>query len=189
MKSKTMKNHYILSHGLESGPNASKITHLAGLAEAAGHTSERPDYGRGDISARISQLRAVSDAARIKYPGQPLVLAGSSMGAYISAMVSLEVPTAALFLMAPPVFFRGPAREKPVETAALRMRTPMCSIIHGWRDELIDPIEVVAFARAYLAELILVDDDHRLGASMAQLESAFLALMARVEQVGQLHAN
>ena len=184
-----MKNHYILSHGLESGPNASKITHLAGLIEAAGHSSERPDYGGGDIAARIGQLRAQADAARIQYPGRGLILAGSSMGAYISAMVSLEVPTAALFLMAPPVFFRGLARKKPVETPALRMRTPICSIVHGWRDELIDPIEVVAFARAYLAELVLVDDDHRLGASMAQLESAFLALMARIEQAGQSHAH
>ena len=184
-----MKNHYILSHGLESGPNASKITHLAGIIEAAGHSSERPDYGSGDIATRINQLRAHADAARIKYPSRPLVLAGSSMGAYISAMVSLEVPTAALFLMAPPVIFRGPIREKPVETAALRMRTPICSIVHGWRDELIDAGEVVAFARAYLAELLLVNDDHRLGASMAQLESAFLALMTRLSDAGQAHAN
>jgi predicted alpha/beta-hydrolase family hydrolase len=183
-----MKYHYILSHGLESGPNASKITHLAGLAEAAGHSSERPDYGRGDIAARIQQLRAVSDAARIKYPGQQLVLAGSSMGAYISAMVSLEVPTAALFLMAPPVFFRGPGREAPIEAATLRMRTPICSIVHGWRDELIDPGEVVAFARAYGAELLLVNDDHRLGASMEQLESAFTLLMRKLAQDGNSDA-
>ena len=189
MKIKTMKYHTILSHGLESGPNASKITHLAAVAENLGHTSERPDYGRGDISARVSQLRAIADAARIKYPGQSLVLAGSSMGAYISAMVSLEVPTAALFLMAPPVFFRGPNRESPVEAPALRMRTPSCSIVHGWRDELIDAGEVVAFARAYGAELLLVNDDHRLGGSLAQLESAFVELMRKLALAEHAHAH
>jgi len=56
--------HAILSHGLESGPNATKVSALAAAAENLGWSTERPDYlaadkigAFGDIDARISILR------------------------------------------------------------------------------------------------------------------------------------
>ena len=36
--------HVILSHGLESGPEATKVSALAKVAEQLGWTHERPDY-------------------------------------------------------------------------------------------------------------------------------------------------
>src|SRR6185437_7372522 len=56
--------HAILSHGLESGPHATKVSALAAAAEKLGWTTERPDYlavdkvgAFGDIDARIAILR------------------------------------------------------------------------------------------------------------------------------------
>lgn len=101
-----------------------------------------------------------------------MVLAGSSLGAYISGLVSLqvEVPVAGLFLMAPPIRM-GSAQ--PLDTA----RVPT-SIIHGWDDELIPAAHVVDWANARRARLLLVDDSHRLSAHVQASADAFASLLA-----------
>ena len=172
-----MKGHCILSHGFESGPEATKVTALAEAAEALGWSHERPDYtdldGRrevselGDVPARLERLLALAqDAAR----RGPLVLAGSSLGAYISALVSLQLPVAGLFLMAPPIRM---GRAHPLEAAAVPT-----SIIHGWRDELISADEVVMWAQARRDRLLLVDDSHRLSDHVESSKLAFAELLA-----------
>ncbi|MBS0212800.1 MAG: hypothetical protein JSR26_06400 [Proteobacteria bacterium] len=155
-----MSGHAILSHGLESGPHATKVTALATVAQALGWTTERPDYlacdraqehGRfGDVDARIAQLCERARAAK-----QPLVLAGSSMGAFISALASLQVPCAGLFLLAPPPWLEG---YRHVLDAA---RVPTF-IVHGWDDELIPAQGVIDWARPRRDRLLLVNDGHRL---------------------------
>jgi alpha/beta superfamily hydrolase len=166
-----------LSHGFESGPDATKVTALADVAERLGWTHERPDYTDldtkrdvselGDVLARLDRLRTLArDAAR----RGPLVLAGSSLGAWISARASLEVPTAGLFLLAPPIRMG----EAPALDAA---RVPT-SIVHGWDDELIPAAEVVAWAQPRRANLLLVDDSHRLSAHVAATAEAFASLLA-----------
>lgn len=174
-----MRGHCILSHGFESGPDATKVTALARAAERAGWTHERPDYTDldacrhvselGDVHARLERLRGLAHAAAAR---GPLVLAGSSLGAYISGRVSLEVPVAGLFLMAPPVRMGSAA---PLDAA----RVPV-SILHGWDDELIDAAHVVDWARPRRATLLLVDDTHRLGAHVKASAEAFASLLARV---------
>ena len=151
--------HVILSHGLESGPNATKVSALAQVAQGLGWSHERPDYsaidriGRfGDIDARIALLGERARAAQ-----GPLVLAGSSMGAFVSALVSLEVACVGLFLMAPPPFIQGHAQV----LAAAKVPT---WIVHGWDDELIPAQAVIDWAQARRDRLVLVDDSHRLAA-------------------------
>jgi len=172
-----MRGHCILSHGFESGPDATKVTALAQAAEALGYSCERPDYtdldARHDISAFgdvLARQQRLLDVARDAASRGPLVLAGSSLGAYISARVSLEITPAALFLMAPPVRM-GPA--PPLDAAAVPT-----SIIHGWDDELIPASEVVAWARERRARLLLVDDNHRLSAHVDASAQAFASLLA-----------
>ena len=167
---KLVLNRLILSHGQESGPNASKITRLDEIASAREYQCQRPNYGtQAGASERIEKLLTLCTVTPSK-----LVLAGSSMGAYISAMASLQVDVAGLFLLAPPIFFRG-------TEAAIRMRCARVTIIHGWQDELIDPSEVIGFARAYGAKLILVNDDHRLKNSMAAIEHEFALFLSELE--------
>ena len=171
------RGHCILSHGFESGPDATKVTALADVAQRLGWSHERPDYTDldamhevselGDVDARVQRLleRAQAAAAR-----GPVVLAGSSLGAWISGQVSLQVKPAALFLMAPPVAMGAAPR--------LQAANVPTSIIHGWNDELIPAADVVAWAYARSARLLLVDDSHRLSAHVDTSADAFAALLA-----------
>lgn len=155
-----MKGHVILSHGLESSPDATKATALSKTAEAMGWTTQRPDYRPwdqdisrnrlGDVEGRIAHLLQLAQGVR-----GPMVLAGSSMGAFISARVSLQVPVLGLFLMAPPTELEG---------YAIRLDAPKLpiAIVHGWDDELIPAEEVSRWARPRRAHTVFVDDSHRL---------------------------
>jgi len=171
-----LRGHCILSHGYESGPDATKVTALATVAERMGWSCERPDYTGfdarrevselGDVAARAQKLLALAQAAASR---GPLVLAGSSLGAWISGHVSLQVPVAALFLMAPPIRLDN---AHPFDAA----RVPT-SIVHGWHDELIPALDVVAWAGSRNARLLMVDDSHRLSMHVDASAEAFAALL------------
>lgn len=170
------RGHCILSHGFESGPDAIKVTALAEVAERLGWSHERPDYTDldarreispvGDVPGRLQRLLELAQAAAAN---GPVVLAGSSLGSYISAQVSLQVPTRGLFLMVPPTSM-GPL---PALDAA---RVPT-SVVHAWHDELIPAAEVIAWAQARSARLLLVDDSHRLAAHVEASAQAFAELL------------
>jgi len=170
------RGHCILSHGFESGPDATKVKALAEVAERLGWSHERPDYTDldarheisrvGDVPARLQRLveRAAEMAAR-----GPLVLGGSSLGAYISAITSLQVPVAGLFLMVPPTTM-GPM-------PALDAASVPISVVHAWNDELIPAADVIAWAAERRARLLLVDDGHRLMRHVDASAQAFEALL------------
>lgn len=184
------RGHVILSHGLESGPEATKVSALAQVAEALGWTHERPDYrdldaGRRpeDIAARVARLRALADACT-----GPLVLAGSSMGAFISGEVAWQLAGGGdrassggavllgLFLMAPPIAMPG------WWPTPLRVPGSLPTmVVHGWDDELIPAQVVVDWCAARKAELRLVDDSHRLAAHVEYSARAFADLLKRVD--------
>ena len=171
-----MRGHCILSHGFESGPDATKVTALAESAGQLGWTCERPDYTDldarreiselGDVPTRLQRLLGLARAAAAR---GPVVLAGSSLGAYISGLASLQVPVAGLFLMAPPIRM-GTAH--PLDAA----RVPT-TIVHGWDDELIPAAHVVDWAHARRARLLMVDDSHRLSSHVDASADAFAALL------------
>lgn len=174
-----MGGHCILCHGFESGPDATKVTALADVAQRLGWTHERPDFtdldGRldvsalGDVPSRVERLLMLArDAAQ----RGPLVLAGSSLGAWIAGSVSLQVPVAGLFMMAPPIRMDA---AHPLDAA-----TVPTSIIHGWDDELIPAAQVVEWAQARHARLLLVDDGHRLSSNVAASAQAFAALLTDI---------
>ena len=172
-----MKGHCILSHGFESGPDATKVTALAEAAEHLGWTHERPDYTDldarrdvselGDVPARLQRLLQLAQAAAAR---GPLVLAGSSLGAWISAQASLQVPLHGLFLMAPPIW--------PGERHSMQAASVPTSILHGWHDELIPAPQVVDWAATRNARLLLVDDSHRLSEHVQTSADAFAQLLA-----------
>jgi len=175
----SLRGHCILSHGFESGPDATKVAALAEVAERAGWSHERPDYTDldakhdvsrlGDVHARVERLLALARAGAAR---GPLVLAGSSLGAWISGQVSLRVPVQGLFLMAPPTRM-GDA--PPLQAADVPV-----SIVHGWHDELIPATAVVDWAATRKATLLLVDDAHRLSDHVGASAAAFAALLSRL---------
>lgn len=151
-----MKGTVILSHGLESGPNATKVSALARVAEAVGWHAVRPDYLDIDARKDARAIDARIARALAHTPGQGrVVFGGSSMGAFISGFASLEQSCAGLFLLALPLEIPGYWRRFSAADVPVAM-------VHGWNDELCPVDGAIDFARAHGAVLHLVPDDHRL---------------------------
>jgi predicted alpha/beta-hydrolase family hydrolase len=163
-----MTGHCILSHGLDSSPRASKVTAMAAAAEALGWSTERPDYSDIDAGANAADIvvRLQRLVERCAAAPRPLVLAGSSMGAFISALASLQIRCAGLFLLAPPIHIEG----YPRRLAAAVQPTV---IVHGWDDALIPAGDVVRWAQRRRDRLVLVDDAHRLERHVAFAAAEF----------------
>jgi predicted alpha/beta-hydrolase family hydrolase len=168
-----MRGQIILSHGSDSSPDATKVSALAAQAEALGWRTQRPDYGSDDarghsasVAPRIARLRATIEAL-----DAPPLLVGSSMGAFVSGLVSLDVPVAGLLLLATPSEIPGYARKFD-----LRPDVPTL-LIHGWRDEVCPLAGVHAFAARRRLPLLVLDDDHRLGASMDAIAAQFRLML------------
>lgn len=152
-----MKGTVILSHGLESGPQATKVSALAEVCEALGWASVRPDYR--DIDAPRDPLAIDTRIARAleHTPSRGrVVFAGSSMGAFISGFASLRRACSGLFLLALPTAIPG----YPHAFSSAAVPT---ALVHGWHDELCPVDAAIGYARDRSAILHLVDDDHRLG--------------------------
>ncbi|HEX3897168.1 MAG TPA: alpha/beta hydrolase [Rudaea sp.] len=173
MKPDIEKPFLILSHGFESGPDATKVSALAKIAEPLGFRSVRPDYR--DLDATRDVRRIDERIARVKQqcePGVPVVLAGSSMGAFTSALASQDMNCVGLFLIALPVAISGYARP----FGARRVPT---ALVHGWDDELCPVNDAIAFARSRGDAITLVKDDHRLGAHVDFIAQVFGQFLER----------
>ena len=149
-----MKGMIVLSHGLESGPMATKVSALAQVAEEFGWQHVRPDYRGIDaprqmrgIDQRISMaLKAADGHGRV-------VFAGSSMGAFTSGLTSMQRACEGLFLLALPM------RVGERDFAAASVPT---TLVHGWDDDICPVEPVIDFARGRGDTLHLVADGHRL---------------------------
>jgi predicted alpha/beta-hydrolase family hydrolase len=171
-----MRGQIILSHGSDSSPDATKVSALAALAESQGWHTQRPDYRTddarghaGSVAPRIARLRATIEAL-----DAPPLLVGSSMGAFVSGLVSLDVPVAGLLLLATPSGIPGYAR-----AFDLRREVPTL-LIHGWRDDVCPLAGVQAFAAQRRLPLLVLDDDHRLTASMDVIAAQFSTMLDRL---------
>ena len=153
-----MKPFLILSHGLESGPNATKVSALAAISEPMGFRSVRPDYRDLDALRDVNRIDDRTERLKQHAPkGMPVILAGSSLGAFSSAYASLDLDCVGLFLIALPVAIKGYPR--PLD--ARRVPT---ALIHGWDDDLCPVEGAIAFARGRGDSITIVQDDHRLTA-------------------------
>jgi len=164
-----MRGQIILSHGSDSGPDATKVSVLAAFAEALDWKTQRPDYRSDDLAGhagsvdpRLQRLLAAIDAVEA-----PPVLVGSSMGAFVSGLVSLQRPVAGLFLLATP-------SEIPGYRQAFGLAEGVPTLLyHGWRDDVCPPEGVIAFSARRRLPLIMVDDDHRLSDSVDRIVEQF----------------
>ena len=164
-----MRGTILLSHGSDSSPEATKVSALAAFAEARGWRTQRPDYREDDVrghaasvAPRLARLNAAIAACEA-----PPVLVGSSMGAFVSALASLEHPVAGLFLLATPAAIPG------IDSALdVRQDVPTL-LIHGWRDEVCPVDGIYEFAARRQLPLLALDDDHRLGGSLPAIERQF----------------
>ena len=162
-----MKPFLILSHGLESGPDATKVSALARIAAPLGFDSIRPDYRDLDAGRDVRRIDERIERIRQQAAGRgAVILAGSSMGAFTSALASLDLDCVGLFLIALPTAVPGYAR-------AFDAADVPTALVHGWDDELCPVDAAVAFARGRGAAITLVRDDHRLSAHVDFIAEQF----------------
>lgn len=165
------ENLVVFAHGKESGPWGLKITRLADVARQRGFEAISPDYSHThDPAARVAQLLALHPRAR------RLVLAGSSMGGYVSAMACATLQPQALFLMAPALYFPGWDSE-PEGIPAL------CSVVHGWRDAVVPVDRALRFAGRHRADLHVLDTEHTLNDRVDSVASVFDALLEQTLRI------
>jgi len=170
-----MKPLVILSHGLESGPEATKVSALAAVADELGFAAVRPDFRDLDASRDVSGIddRIARLVAQAK-PERAVVLAGSSMGSFASGFASQRMNCLALFLIALPIRIPGYSRD-------FQAREVPTALVHGWHDELCPVDETVAFARKRGDQITLLDDDHRLSAHVDFIARLFADFLRRFD--------
>ncbi|MBA1147078.1 alpha/beta hydrolase [Ectothiorhodospiraceae bacterium WFHF3C12] len=158
------------AHGKESGPWGKKITRLGEVAQRRGWRVDSPDYRfTRDPDERVAHLQSLD------YGGEaPLVLVGSSMGGYVSAVVSNQWRPAGLFLMAPALYMPG-------YEADVAPRAEHVAVVHGWRDDIVPVDKSLEYARRYRAECHLLDSGHTLNDQLPLLGVLFEAFLATVE--------
>lgn len=160
----------IFSHGKDSEPWGGKITAMAEIARRRHLQVESIDYrGIDDPLARVEKLLAFC-----KQVCEPPILVGSSMGGYVSAAVSSQVPTRAMFLLAPAFFMPGYEQYTPVPAEC-----PI-AIVHGWNDEVVPIENTIRFSKLYKSELHVLDSDHRLTADITQICQLLDSFLGRV---------
>jgi pimeloyl-ACP methyl ester carboxylesterase len=160
----------IFAHGKESGPWGSKIQHLAQIARRHGAEVISPDYSQfGDPDDRVRHLSQMTIV-----PHDGLILVGSSMGGYVSTIVSQTLKPVGLFLMAPAFYLDGYSNQAPTSGAAQTM------IVTGWRDEVIPAEHSIRFAQQHRAVLHLLDSDHRLNDVLPQVGELFDMFLGQV---------
>ena len=161
----------LFSHGKESGPWGRKITAMAKLADERGIPYDSVDYTdlRNDAEARVERL-----AQRVAGMTELPVLVGSSMGGYVSTVVSMRFPVPGLFLMAPALYISG-YQVQEYDSLARHIEA-----VHGWSDDVI-PVELaMQFARHMNCTQHVVAGGHRLDDSLDELLVLFGFFLERV---------
>jgi predicted alpha/beta-hydrolase family hydrolase len=161
----------VFSHGKDSGPWGHKIKALAATVTAMGYGAESVDYqGIDSVEQRVTKL--VAFCATL--PAAP-VLVGSSLGGLVAVGAADAVQARGLLLMAP-AFYLPVLPDMP-------HTLPACPtvIVHGWHDDIVPCDNSIRYARAQYAALHVVDDDHRLYASLPLIDALLQQLLRSLD--------
>lgn len=158
-----MKKLLIYSHGKDSMPWGEKTQAFSEAAENQGYRVESPDYrGQFDPDQRVLQLLGTDWRACDR-----VVLIGSSMGAYVSAVAAATIKPAGLFLLAPAFYLPG------YRQTTFVVPNDRTWVYHGWRDDIVPPENAWRFCREYRIRLTMLDADHRLMSELPFLTREF----------------
>jgi pimeloyl-ACP methyl ester carboxylesterase len=162
-----VRGHVVFSHGSDGTPFGTKIRALYEIAESEGYEVAAVDYrGVNDPGERVQMLQEFCR----DFSGH-LVLAGSSLGGYVSLAAAPTLHARGVFLMAPALYMPG--------IPELARGLPECPItlVHGWRDEVIPYEQSMRFAKENRLALHLVESDHRLHSAIPFLRFLFQYLL------------
>ncbi|WP_323750190.1 YqiA/YcfP family alpha/beta fold hydrolase [Marinobacter sp.] len=160
-----------LSHGLESGPNGTKVQAMKAVAEefpgvfahAIDHTSTK------DPATRLQQMQeAITAAGAVP---ERTILAGSSMGGWVCAQTSSHTPVLGCFLLAPALALAKYPQSSPT------IRANHSQIIHGWNDDVVPVMPVLDLAHQQGLETLVLPDGHRLEHSVDRVVREFRHFM------------
>lgn len=168
----TMMTVY-LSHGLESGPNALKVQALKRVAEQR-HDCEAIVIDYRGIAAPQERLQYLLNVIADRNDSLAnCVMAGSSLGGWLSAAVSAHEPVLGCFLLAPALGLPN------YPQTSLTLQAAHTHIIHGWRDDVVPPGPVIEHAQSQRLSLRMLDDDHRLHNSLETILTDFEHFLAQ----------
>ncbi|MBF0588110.1 MAG: alpha/beta hydrolase [Magnetococcales bacterium] len=160
------------SHGKLGTPDGGKIKYLSAIARQKGWQVESLDYQHTmDPDKRLEILRHHAPQGS---GGGKLILAGSSMGGYISTAASNWLRPDGLFLLAPAFYLPGYKVRDPDPNGA------QVVMVHGWSDDTVPPAHALRFAQKYQPRLIMVNSDHRLRDVWPIIGEAFGRLLDEV---------
>ncbi len=152
----------VFSHGYESGPWGSKITTLSNVAKDMGFAVESIDYR--DLDCPEDRLERLKET--ITQKGNDVILVGSSMGGYVSLAAASEVSARGVFLMAPALYMpKYKVQNYPYDGYV--------SVVHGWNDDVIPIENSMKYAQQQKAQLLLLNDGHRLANSKSVISPFF----------------
>ncbi len=165
------KFNIVFSHGKESGPMGSKIKlmmeHVTDICDCNVYSIDYRNIisPEGRVEKLVQHLNTLQG---------DIVLVGSSMGGYVSTVAAMQVPTKALFLLAPAFYLKGYGVSHP------NVNCGKIAIVHGWQDDIVPYENSVKFAQAHSAKLTLVNDDHRLANCELVLKSELDHLLSHI---------
>ena len=170
---KQSSTHIFLSHGMESGPDGTKIQALKTLAETFDNVQAHAIDHRSskDPTVRLTQMLDAIEASGADPDN--IILAGSSMGGWVCAQTSAQMPVLGCFLLAPALAMPAYPQSSP------HIRAGHVQIIHGWDDDVVPPLPVMELARQQALPALMLPDGHRLGASLDRVISEFQAFLIR----------
>ncbi len=152
----------VFSHGKESGPKGSKISTLSNVANDMGFTVESVDYQ--DLDSPEDRVQRLVEVTSEK--SDDVILVGSSMGGYVSLVAANQVSAKGVFLMAPALYMPNyEVQRYPYDG--------FVSVVHGWSDEIVPIENSLNYARHQKAQLLLVNDGHRLANSKPVISPFF----------------
>jgi alpha/beta superfamily hydrolase len=170
--------HVFLSHGLESGPDSTKVQALKAEAESFnGVTATALDHrSTKGPATRLQQMRSAIEKSGARH--ENIVLVGSSMGGWVCAQTSAETPVLGCFLLAPALAMKDYPESSP------QIQARHTQIIHGWDDDVVLPMPVIELAQTQNLPILVLPDGHRLQNSLERLVSEFRTWMANCLAAG-----
>ena len=151
------------SHGKESGPWGIKITYLAKIAEAHGLAVKSIDYRETlNPDARVEKLKSI-----LEEETSNVILAGSSMGGYVSAVTASDIQVDGLFLIAPALYFKN------WRVSEYTPKTDHSYVIHGWDDDIVPVESAQKFSAKNKATMQLLDGGHTLNDQLPAMGDFF----------------
>ncbi len=151
----------IFSHGKEGSPNGTKSQIIKAVTESLNHTYLSVDYSEcTDVNDRIKMLKTI-----LRKIERDVVLVGSSMGGYVSSVISNEIETEGLFLIAPALYIN----EREYSVKSFQSLSKNIWVRHGWEDDIIPVENSLKFSKQHKCKIVIEKDNHRMSETKLNL--------------------